>query len=76
MENKNFALGKSNYIVIGIAFLLVVIGFEPMPGSSSTMEVFDPSMFRFRRIVAAPNICFAGYILMIVGIMIKGKKKD
>ena len=76
MENKNFAHGKSNYIVIRIAFLLIVIGFALMTGSSSTMEVYDPSIFSFRRIVAAPNICFAGYILMIVGIMIKGKKKD
>ena len=76
MENKNFALGKYNYIVRGIALLLIVIGYALMTGSSSTMEDYDHPILSFRRIVAAPNICFAGYILMIVGIMIKGKKKD
>ena len=39
MENKNFALGKSNYIVIGIAFLLIVIGFALMKiGRASCRE--------------------------------------
>ena len=75
MENKNFALGKANYIVMSIAFCLIVLGFALMTGSSSTMENFDPSIFSFRRIVAAPNICFAGYVLMVVGILIKDKNK-
>ncbi|MGL4292593.1 MAG: DUF3098 domain-containing protein [Bacteroidales bacterium] len=76
MEKKNFALGKRNFIVMGIAFALVLIGFAMMTGSSSTMETFDPSIFSFRRVVAGPNLCFFGYILMIAGILIKDKKKD
>lgn len=75
MEKKNFALGKTNFIVIGIAFAVILLGFALMAGSSSTMEVFDPSIFSFRRIVAGPNLCFFGYILMIVGILIKDKSK-
>ena len=76
MENKNFALGKANYIVMAIAFFLIVLGFALMTGSSSTMETFDPSIFSFRRIVASPNICFVGYVLMIVGILVKDKNKS
>ncbi|MEG1587031.1 MAG: DUF3098 domain-containing protein [Bacteroidales bacterium] len=76
MEKKNFALGKKNFIVMGIAFAIVLIGFALMTGSSSTMETFDPSIFSFRRVVAGPNLCFIGYILMIAGILIKDKKKE
>lgn len=76
MEKKNFALGKMNFIVMGIAFVIVMIGFALMTGSSSTMESYDPSIFSFRRIVIAPNLCFLGYILMIAGILIKDKSKE
>lgn len=75
MEKKNFALGKVNFIVMGIAFAIVLIGFALMTGSSSTMETFDPSIFSFRRVVLGPNLCFIGYILMIAGILIKDKQK-
>ena len=76
MNNKNFALGKSNFIVMGIACAIIFIGFLLMTGSDSTMESFDPSIFSFRRIVVGPNLCFLGYVLMIVGILIKDKNKE
>lgn len=76
MEKKNFALGKANFIVMGIAFAIVLIGFALMTGSSSTMETFDPSIFGFRRAVLGPNLCFVGYILMIAGILVKDKSKS
>ena len=69
-------MGKNNFIVMGIAFAFIIIGFALMTGSSSTMEHFDPSIFSFRRIVAGPNLCFFGYILMIIGILIKDKRKN
>jgi formate hydrogenlyase subunit 3/multisubunit Na+/H+ antiporter MnhD subunit len=75
MERKRFALGKQNYILMGIAGALVLLGFVLMMGSSSTMETYDPSIFSFRRIVAGPNLCFFGYVLMIVGIIWKGKEE-
>lgn len=76
MEKSKLALGKTNFIVIGIAFALVILGFALMTGSSSTMERFDPDIFSFRRIVVGPNLCFAGYVLIIVGILIKDKSKN
>ncbi|MEG1617039.1 MAG: DUF3098 domain-containing protein [Bacteroidales bacterium] len=76
MEKKNFALGKTNFIIMGIAFAIIMIGFILMGGSSSTMETFDPSIFSFRRIVIGPNLCWVGYILMIVGILVKDKNKQ
>ena len=75
MKKNQFALGRLNFIIMAIAFALVIFGFALMTGSSSTMEEFDPSIFSTRRIVMAPNICFAGYILMIVGILVKDKSK-
>ena len=76
MEKKNFALGKANYIVMAVAFGIIILGFALMMGSSSTMEHYDPSIFSFRRIVAGPNLCFLGYVLMIVAILIKDKNKE
>jgi Protein of unknown function (DUF3098). len=75
MDNKNFALGKTNFIVMAIAFAFIILGFILMGGSPSTMETFNPSIFSFRRIVIAPNLCFVGYILMLVGILIKDRNK-
>ena len=75
MKKSQFALGRINFIVMGIAFFMIILGFILMNGSGSTMQEFDPSIFSTRRIVIAPNLCFAGYILMIVGILLKDKSK-
>ena len=47
-ENNNvnsFALGKINYILIAIAFALVIIGFTLMAGESSSPENYNPDIF-------------------------------
>ena len=75
METKKFALGKQNYMIMGVAGALVLLGFLLMMGSSSTMETYDPSIFDTRRIVIGPNLCFIGYVLMVVGILWRGKKE-
>lgn len=67
-------LGKINFIIMGIAALIILIGFILMGGEGSTPEHFNPDVFSTRRTVIAPNICFFGYLLMIVGILVKGKR--
>lgn len=67
--------GKINFIIMGIAALMILIGFIMMGGEPSTPEKFNPDVFSTTRVVYAPNICFLGYILMIVGICVKSKKK-
>ena len=83
MINKNsenndvstFALGKINYILIAIAFGLVIIGFALMAGGSSTPDSYNPDIFSWRRIVLGPTISFIGFVAIVFAIMYKGKKE-
>ncbi len=69
-----FALGKANIKLIGIAFLMIIIGFLLMLGGGSTADTYNPDIFSFRRIVLAPGIAFAGFVFMVYAIMYKSKK--
>lgn len=71
MDTSNFALGKKNLILIGIAFVLIILGFLLMLGPGSTQTYFNPEIFSFRRIVLAPGIAFIGFVLVIFGILKK-----
>lgn len=51
------------------ACILIVIGYILMSGTSSSAQSFNPDIFSSRRIVIAPMLCLAGYLLMIVGIL-------
>ncbi len=75
MDKKNFAFDKLNYIICAVSVLLIVTGFILMTGSSSSVEGgFEPDIFSTKRIVVAPMVCFAGFLLMIVGILYPRKK--
>lgn len=69
-----FCLGKTNFIVMAIAALLIIVGFVLMWGEPSTPDHFNPEVFSDRRVVYGPNLSFLGYILMIVAIMIPNNK--
>lgn len=73
MDTKDFALGKQNLILIGIAFAVIILGFALMAGPGSTPEHYNLDIFSFRRIVLAPGIAFAGFVFMIYAIMKKSK---
>ncbi|MFT4223718.1 DUF3098 domain-containing protein [Dysgonomonas sp.] len=76
MDKKNFAFDKLNYIICAVSVLLIVTGFILMTGSSSSVEGgFEPDIFSTKRIVVAPMFCFAGFLLMIVGILYPRKKR-
>lgn len=66
-------LTKINFIIMGIAALMILIGFIMTSGESSTPEHFNPDVFSARRVVYGPNLCFFGYLLMILGICVKGR---
>ena len=77
MDKKDFALGKLNYIICAVAVLMIIFGFILMTGPASTIaDGFEPDIFSARRIVVAPMICFAGFLLMIVGILYSKKKEN
>ncbi len=74
-NESNFALAKINYILIAVAFAIVVLGFILMAGESSTPENYNADIFSWRRIVLGPTISFIGFVSIVFAIMYKGKNK-
>ena len=73
---RNFALGKINFIIMGAAVLIIIIGFLLMTGpATTTAGGFEPDIFSVRRIKVAPATCLFGFLLMIVGILFPNRKK-
>ena len=75
MNKSKFAFGKTNYILLAVAAVAIVLGFVLMAGPGSTEAHFEPDIFSWRRIKLAPTICFLGFIFMIVAIRYKPKDK-
>ena len=77
--NKNRCAGSDicfdtrNYWVMVLSFTLIVVGFVLMSGGGSTMEHYEPVVFSDVRVIYAPALCFMGYMLMIVGIVLRRK---
>lgn len=57
--------------IFSASALLIVIGYLLMAGSGSDEQHFNADIFSSRRIVVAPILCLAGYLLIIVGIIKK-----
>lgn len=76
-ENKNnsigFAFNKTNYILLVIGLICVVIGFILMMGPGTTETHFEEDIFSALRIKVAPTITFLGYVFLIVSILIRQK---
>ena len=74
MDHKNFAFDKTNFILLAVGVVIVIIGFMLMSGGGSTEQAFDPSIFSARRIKVAPIVCLSGFLFMIFAIVYR--KKD
>lgn len=70
------AFDKTNFVLIAIGMVAVVIGFVLMGGSSSTMEAFEPGIFSVRRIKVAPVVSLLGFVFMIYGVVRRPKTKE
>lgn len=66
---------RNNFLLMTISGILIIIGFALMAGSSSETTQYNPEIFSTRRIVVGPMICFIGYVLMAVSIILKPKQK-
>jgi fumarate reductase subunit D len=70
----NFALGRENYKLLAIGFVIIVIGFLLMLGGKSDNPAeFSDEIFSFRRITLAPIVVLAGFVFEIWAIMKKPK---
>jgi membrane-bound ClpP family serine protease len=74
-EKLNFALGRENYKLLAIGFVVIVIGFLLMiGGKAESPDVFSEDIFSFRRITLAPMVVLAGFIFEIYAIMKRPKE--
>lgn len=69
-NNVKRVLLTSHSILIA-ACILIAVGYLLMAGPGSTEQAFNPDIFSTRRIVVAPMLCLAGYLLIVVGILRK-----
>lgn len=76
MDKKSFAFDKTNFLLLGVGMIIIIIGFLLMSGSGSTETTFNPDIFSVRRIKVAPVVCFIGFIFMIYGILRKPVDKE
>lgn len=76
-EDKNkFALEPANYKLLLIGIGIIILGFVLMSGGGSEdPNVFDESIFSFRRITLAPVVVLLGFLFEIYAIMNKPKNK-
>lgn len=76
-QKSGFALGKENYKLMAIGFLIIIVGFILMAGGKSEdPKVFSGDIFSFRRITLAPLIVLAGFIFEIYAIMKKPRDNN
>lgn len=73
MDKKNLAFDRTNFILLGIGFAIVIIGFILMSGPGSSEQMYNPDIFSVRRIKVAPVVCFVGFVSMIYAIIRKPK---
>ncbi|MCD8202390.1 MAG: DUF3098 domain-containing protein [Prevotella sp.] len=71
MDKKNLALGRTNFILIAVGMLIVIIGFLLMSGGCSTETMYDAEIFNARRIKVAPIISFIGFISIVYAVVRK-----
>ncbi|MDR0961860.1 MAG: DUF3098 domain-containing protein [Mediterranea sp.] len=76
MKKEKFAFDKTNFILLGIAMALVILGFALMLGPSTTPTHFEPDIFSVRRIKVAPLISLAGFVFMIYAVLRKPKTQN
>ena len=75
-DKQKFAFDKTNFILLAVGMVVVILGFLLMTGPSSTESAFEPDIFSVRRIKVAPVVCFLGFIFKIYAVLRKPKIKE
>ena len=73
MDKRNYAFDKTNFILMAVGMLVVILGFILMSGIGSDETTFSADIFSMRRVKVAPVVCFAGFISIVYAIMRKPK---
>ena len=75
-ESKSeFIFGKKNYKFLFIGLAFIVVGFILMSGGGSDdPNVFDESIYNWRRIRLAPTLVLIGFGIQVYAILLNPKK--
>jgi len=75
-QDTGFALGKQNYYLLAIGFVIIILGFLLMSGGGTDdPNVFNADeLFSFRRITLAPVVILFGFVFEIYAIMKRPKE--
>lgn len=74
MDKRNFAFDKTNFILLAVSMVIVVVGFLLMTGPASTDAAYEPDIFSVRRVKVAPVVCLIGFVSMIYAVIRKPKQ--
>ncbi|WP_299102370.1 DUF3098 domain-containing protein [uncultured Winogradskyella sp.] len=77
-ESKSeFIFGKKNYKFLFIGLAFIVIGFILMSGGGSDdPNVFDESIYSWRRIRLAPTLVLIGFGIQVYAILLNPNKES
>jgi len=76
-KNNNMAMTPKGLRLLLAGLVVIIAGYILLAGGGTTdPQVFNYSMFDFRRLVAAPVVIIAGIVVEIVAIMGIFKSKD
>lgn len=73
MDRQKFAFDKTNFILLIVGVVIIVVGFLLMSGSGSSETQFNPDIFSVRRVKIAPVVSFIGFVFMIYAVIRRPK---
>ena len=76
MDRQTFAFDKTNFILLLLGMVVVILGFLLMAGPGSSETQFNPDIFSVRRIRVAPIVSFAGFVFMIYAVVRRPKHTE
>lgn len=74
-SRSQLPLMKTNFRLMAIAGVMIVLGFCLMAGGATDWNSFNEDIFSVRRIVVGPTIAFLGFLFMGFAIMYSPRNK-
>lgn len=76
-KRPEFVFNKTNYILMVIGIVLLIIGYILLSGGGSNdPTIFNEAMFNGQRMYVAPILIVLGFIIEIIAIMIKTQSNN
>lgn len=74
-KKKVFAFDRTNFVLLAVGMVIVIVGLLLMSGGGSDETAFDASIFDARHVKVAPFTCLLGYLFMVYAIVRRPRDK-